>query len=153
MKNLTKRKAICYLVAIFLVGTATGALVGYTSGKHQKFGPPPRSEDMARHIGDALKERLGLSDDQMSQIMPMIQQACGEVQAIHRDSGKRVSQVFHEMNQRMAEHLTPEQKAGLDELEREQQESWRKRMRPSKKPLRSPSETPGSNCPPGPSPH
>jgi Spy/CpxP family protein refolding chaperone len=148
MKTLTKRKAICYLVAIFLVGAATGA-GGHTSGKHRKFGPPPHSEDMARHIGDTLKGRLELSADQMTKIVPIIQQACGEVQGIHRDSGKRVSQIFQDMNQRMAEYLTPEQRVKLDELERERQESWRKRMRPSGKPPRPPGTSPGSNCPPG----
>jgi hypothetical protein len=149
MKSLTNRKALLYLVAIFLVGTATGALVGYTSGKHRKFGPPPRSEEMARHIGDSLKSKLELSPDQMGRIMPIIQQACGEMQTIHRDSGKRVGQVFQDMNQRMAEYLTQEQKQKLDELERERQESWRKRSRSPGKPPRPSGGASGSNCPPG----
>jgi hypothetical protein len=53
------------------------------------------------------------------------------------------------MNQRMAEFLDQEQRLKLDELERERQESWRKRMRPPGKPLRPPGAGPGSNCPPG----
>jgi hypothetical protein len=148
MKNLTKRKAISYLLAIFLAGAATGALVGYTSVKHKPPPPPPRPEEMAGHIIDRLKTKLGLSGEQLVNIEPLVQQACAEMQVIQRESGKRVGQVFQDLNQRMAEYLTAEQKVKLDEMERERQEFWRKRSRPPGKPPGFTSGKTGSNCPP-----
>lgn len=149
MTTQTRRKATFYLVSIFLVGTATGALVGYTSAKKRKPPSPPRVEDMTGHITARLRDKLILSSEQVARIEPLVRRACSEMQSIQRDSGKRMGQVFQDLSQRMAEYLSPEQREKLEKMERERQESWRNRSRPLEKTRGPPGGIGASNCAPG----
>jgi hypothetical protein len=129
MNNLTKEKAILYLVAIFLAGAATGTVVGYTSGKHKAF-PMPRPGEMVEHIVLRLQTRLELRPEQLGRIKPLVEQTCSEMQAIHRESWRRVSESFKKLNQQIAEHLDPAQRKRLEEMEKERREMVRKKCGP-----------------------
>ena len=122
MNDLTKTKAVCYLVAIFLAGAATGTVIGYTTGKEKSHRPPPPKREMALFIRDDLTKRLQLTAEQVGKIQPIIEQTCSEVDTCQKESWKRVSESFKKMNQQIAEHLTEEQRKALDDMERERRE-------------------------------
>lgn len=122
MNDLTKTKAVCYLVAIFLAGAAAGTVIGYTTGKEKSHSPPPPKREMALFIRDDLTKRLQLTAEQVGKIQPIIEQTCSEVDVCQKESWKRVSESFKRMNQQIAAHLTEEQKKAFDDMERERRE-------------------------------
>jgi len=121
MNQLTKGTLVFYLVAIFVAGATAGMALGYTSGRRTEAQPPPPLE-MAQHIQSRLQRRLGLTPEQVAKIRPVIEQGCAEMGSIHRESLHRVTETFRKLNQKIAEHLTAEQRDALDQLERERRE-------------------------------
>src|SRR5262245_9059401 len=109
MKSLTKRKVVFYLLAIFIAGAAAGVVLGYSSARKRVFHPPPPQE-IAEHFRARLQSRLGLTPEQKAQIDPLIVQACAEMESVQRDCWDRLSETVRRMNEKIAAHLTPEQR-------------------------------------------
>ena len=118
MSNVTKGKAIFYLVAIFIAGTACGAILGYASGKQQAVSPA-RQKEMSDKLLQRLQTRLNLTPEQFAQIKPIVEQNSAAMQVIHRESWQRVSENFKKMNVQIAGHLTDDQRQKLEAMERE----------------------------------
>jgi hypothetical protein len=126
MSNVTKGKAIFYLVAIFIAGTACGAILGYASGKQQAVSPA-RQKEMSDKLLQRLQTRLNLSPEQFAEIKPIVEQNSAAMQAIHRESWQRVSENFKKMNAQIAGHLTDDQRQKLEAMESERCENVRKK--------------------------
>ena len=126
MSNMTKGKALCYLVAIFIAGAACGSIVGYTSGRQQAI-YPARQKEMSDKLLQRLQTRLELSPEQFAMIKPIVEQNSAAMQAVHRESWQRVSDNFKKMNARIAGHLTDDQKQKLEAMESERCENVRKK--------------------------
>jgi hypothetical protein len=118
MSNVTKGKAIFYLVAIFIAGAVCGTIVGYTTGRQQAVSPA-RQKEMSDKLLQRLQTRLSLSPEQFAEIKPIVEQNSAAMQAIHRESWQRVSDNFKKMNARIAGHLTDDQKEKLEAMESE----------------------------------
>jgi Spy/CpxP family protein refolding chaperone len=112
---------LLYLLAIFIAGAASGVAVGYVSGRKKALHPPPPSE-MATVIRSRLESRLGLSAEQMAKIQPVVEQSCAEIESSQRECRDQMFATFQKMHERIAEHLTPEQRVKLAELEKERRE-------------------------------
>jgi len=126
MSNMTKGKAICYLVAIFIAGAACGTILGYASGRQQAVSPA-RQKEMSDKLLQRLQTRLSLTPEQFAQIKPIVEQNSAAMQAIHRESWQRVSDNFKKMNAQIAGHLTEEQRRKLEAMESERCENVRKK--------------------------
>lgn len=126
MSHFTKRKALTYLIAIFLVGTACGAIIGYSSGKQQAASPTKQKEICDRTL-KKLQTRLDLSDEQVAQIKPIVEQNSATMQTIQRESWQRVSDVVKRMNTQIAGYLTTDQKQKLEAMENQRCENVRKK--------------------------
>lgn len=126
MSHFTKRKALTYLIAIFLVGTACGAIIGYSSGKQQAASPTKQKEICDRTL-KKLQTRLDLSDKQVAQIQPIVEQNSATMQTIQRESWQRVSDVVKRMNTQIAGYLTADQKLKLEAMENQRCENVRKK--------------------------
>ena len=126
MNHVTKRKAIVYLLAIFIAGAACGSIVGYSSGRQQSL-VPARQKEMSERTLQRLQTRLNLTEEQHSKIKPIVEQNSATMQNIHRESLQRVSDTYKRMNAKLALHLTREQKQKLDEMESERCENVRKK--------------------------
>jgi len=129
MKDLIRSKAIVYLIAIFMAGLAAGVAGGFALGKRAERNkpPPPRPKEMVDHILGGLTHELRLTEEQVRQIRPLIQQTSEEIHACHEDMGKRIGALLKEGNRRMEAFLTPEQKQKLAEMERQREERSGKR--------------------------
>lgn len=118
MSNLTKGKAIFYLVAIFIAGAACGTILGYATGRQQAVSPA-RQKEMSERTLRRLETRLNLTPDQIAKVKPIVEQNSAAMQSIHRESWQRVSETFKRMNAQIAGYLTEEQKKKLEAMESE----------------------------------
>jgi len=130
MNNLSKRRAIFYLTAIFLAGAVGGTVVGYSSGKRKGFPPPPCPSEMARHIMARFQSQLELTPEQVEKIQPLVEQTTANMDSIHRESWRQVSEGFKKLNQQIAEYLTEAQRMKLEAIESERREKVRKQCGP-----------------------
>src|SRR5258706_11311265 len=124
MSNVTKRKAIFYLVAIFIAGAACGTILGYATGSQQAVSPARQNEMSVRTLR-RLEARLSLTPDQIAKVRPIVEQNSAAMQSIHRESWQRVSETFKRMNAQLAGYLTEEQKRKLEAMENERCENVR----------------------------
>ena len=126
MSNVTKGKAILYLVAIFIAGAACGTILGYATGKQEAVSPA-RQKEMSERTLRRLETRLNLSPEQIAKVKPIVEQNSAAMQSIHRESWQRVSETFKRMNAQIAGHLNEEQKRKLEAMENERCENVRKK--------------------------
>ena len=116
MNNLSKWKIIACLAAIFLVGAATGAVTAVGVAK-KVMEKRLRLENLDANVMELLRARLQLTTEQTARIRPLVDLACREYKALHRQSLQRVAEIIHASNQRIARELTPEQVKKLEEWE------------------------------------
>lgn len=121
MKNLPRQTVLLYLLAIFIAGATAGVAVGYASGRKKHFRPPPPSE-MATIIRSHLVSRLELSPEQVAKIQPVVEQSCAEIESVQSECQDRISAGLQKLHLRIAEHLTPQQRVKLAELEKERRD-------------------------------
>lgn len=130
MNDFSKGKAIFYLVAIFLAGAVGGIVVGYAYGKRQGFPLPPRPSEMARHIMAKYQSQLDLTPEQVEKIQPLVEQTTANMDDIHRESWRQVSEGFKRLSQQITGYLTDSQRKKLEAMENERREKVRKQCRP-----------------------
>jgi hypothetical protein len=118
MTAFSKWKTIGYAAAIFVAGGVSGGALGIYETKSSLFAPQPEKE-VALRIRNRLRVRLGLSDDQMAKIAPIIDSAARDLRSIRVESAQRINKVFEDSYAQVSALLTPEQRKKLDEMERE----------------------------------
>jgi hypothetical protein len=151
MNEITKGKAVVYLVAIFLAGAVTGGVTGFSLGK-QSLLRPPRPEKMAPRILDGLRADLNLSEEQCRQIEPLLERHCAEIGAFHASTKDRMLEMIRKSHEELGQFLTPEQKETLATRDRARELHFRKfGARPPPGPRPGPGPGPGPGPPPGPS--
>jgi len=129
MKSTSTTRLLLYILALFVAGGATGAMIAAKITKDRMFRTPSGLE-LASKMRDKLACRLQLTPEQLEKVDPIIRDAAAQMQALHRDWMKRIGQITKERNARMAPVLTPEQQIKLEEMENERQEFIRKKCRP-----------------------
>jgi hypothetical protein len=115
MNGALKWKLIAGFVLVFIAGGLAGAFVAASQIHHAGHG--------ANHgmISDRMKKRLkfqlGLSDEQMKKISPVIDKTAAELETIRGETGRRVHETFTEAHREIAADLTTEQRQKLQEIE------------------------------------
>lgn len=118
MTPFSKWKTIGYAAAIFVTGAISGGALGIYETKSGLFAPPPEQE-MALRIRNRLQEKLGLSNEQMTKVTPIIESTARDLHAVRMEAAQRVNRVFEDAYARLSSVLTPEQRAKLDQMQRE----------------------------------
>ena len=140
MKDVTRTKAVIYLVAVFLAGLAAGAASGFAWS--QRGGPgkgrAPDPKEMVNHILSGLTHELRLTEDQVRQIRPLIEQTSENIHACHQEMGNRIGALIKDGDRQMEAFLTAEQKQKLAELERQRERRFRKDRPPPGPPPQGP---------------
>ena len=129
MNALSKKSVAVYLMAVFLIGAAAGGFGGYWLGIRKSFSMPAAKEIAAR-MTELAKAKLHLTDEQIKQIQPIINETAAEFEGAHYNMTGRVNEIIEKANQRIAPFLTPEQKVLLDELDRQRREQFREALKP-----------------------
>jgi Spy/CpxP family protein refolding chaperone len=130
MTSLSKWKLGAYVLAIFLAGGGSGALIAWQVCRRMPVRPLPAAE-----IGEQLRARfqsqLGLTPEQAAKIDPMIDEAMRRVEAIRRETAGQVFANVSNLHEQALTVLTPEQKEKFEELERERREYLRQKFGPA----------------------
>jgi Spy/CpxP family protein refolding chaperone len=129
MTSLSKWKLSAYVLAIFLAGGGSGALVAWQVYRRMPVVPVPPTE-IGAHLRARFQSQLALTPDQVQKIDPMIDQAVRRVDTIHKETASHVFANVSNLDQQVLTVLTPEQKLKFEELERERRERLRLKFGP-----------------------
>src|SRR5271155_1261114 len=82
------RKAVLWIVAVFLLGIALGSVSGYVFAHRVSAAPPaPLTDEAKRHQKVAmLTSELALTSDQQTQIDAILSDTYGQFRAVHKQS-------------------------------------------------------------------
>jgi Spy/CpxP family protein refolding chaperone len=115
MNGGLKWKLAVGFLLVFIAGATTGAFFGATHARHVFF------EAHRGILGERMRERLrvelNLTPDQVSKISPIVDKTAAQLEQTRRETGRRVHELFSESHRQIAEFLTPEQRAKLQQME------------------------------------
>ena len=127
MTSLSKRKLAAYVVAIFLAGAGSGALVAWQVSRRVPV-PPLTPAEIGARLRARFQARLDLTPEQRQKVDPMIDQAMSRLEAIRQETA---SHVFANVSKLHEQVLTPEQKTKFEALERERRDYLRQKFGPA----------------------
>lgn len=116
MNSALKWKLIAGFVLVFLAGGATGVFFSAATA-HRFFFGPHRHGFVAQAMRNRLQWQLRLSDEQLTKISPIIEKTATQLEEIRGDTGRRVRETIAEAHREIAQYLTPEQRARLQQIE------------------------------------
>jgi Spy/CpxP family protein refolding chaperone len=129
MTSISKWKLGVYVLAIFLAGGGSGALIGWQVSRRMPAVPVPPGEIGVR-LRARFQSRLDLTPEQVRKIDPMIDQAMQRVDAIRKETASHVFANVSNLHEQVLTVLTPEQKLRFEELERQRREYLRQKFGP-----------------------
>ncbi len=124
MNYLSTGKVAGYLAVIFIAGGATGAVITFKNTQERQAQPASMTKACTK-FQDRLVSKLSLTSEQVRKLQPVFDQTAKELRAIHAHALKDTDNVIRKAHELIAKELTPEQKAKLDECDRERQ-AWLK---------------------------
>lgn len=124
MNRLSKLKITGYLVAIFLAGGVTGALLTCVIGKSIVMSQM-KPEKMADRWCRELESSLKLTPEQSQKIQPIVYDLLNQVRSVMTE---QLSTTISNGNARIAAELTPEQKVKFEQMVREREEMMRRKL-------------------------
>ena len=130
MTALGKRKLAAYVLAIFLAGAGSGALIAWQVVRRIPVTPLPAAEIGAR-LRARFQSRLDLTPDQVQRINPLIDQAMRRVEIIRGETASHVFANVSNLHEQVLLVLTPEQKAKFEQLDRDRREYLRQKFGPA----------------------
>jgi Spy/CpxP family protein refolding chaperone len=129
MTSPGRRKLAAYVVAIFLAGAGSGALIAWQMCQRRAVTPIPAAE-IGAHLRARFQSRLDLTPEQVNKINPLIDQAMHQVEVIRKETAHHVFANVSNLHEQVLLVLTPEQKAKFEQLERERHEYLRQKFGP-----------------------
>jgi hypothetical protein len=114
MKNLSKLKLGVYLIALFLAGVVTGAIIMVGIGRHLM----PNEEKMASRWSAELRSKLDITAEQAQAIDPIIKETIGAFKITFANDALSA---LTNGNARIALQLTAEQKKKFEPFVKEQE--------------------------------
>ncbi len=107
-----RKKAAIWLALVFVIGTATGGVFGYSLARRSyaatKAVMPSEAERRAKKLAEMTKT-IGLTADQAQKAEGIIKEAQTEIHGIREKSDADVDVVRIKIREQMRAFLTPEQ--------------------------------------------
>lgn len=108
----TRKKAAIWLVLVFVLGTATGGVFGYSLA-HRSYAAtktvvPSEAERRAKKLAE-MTQAIGLSPEQVQKADGIIKEAQTEIRGIRDKSDSEVDVIRMKTRGEMRTFLTPEQ--------------------------------------------
>ena len=108
----TRKKAAIWLVLVFVLGTATGGVFGYSLARRSYAATKPvvlsEGERRAKKLAE-MTQAIGLSPEQVQKADGIIKEAQTEIRTIRDKSDSEVDVVRMKTRGEMRTFLTPEQ--------------------------------------------
>ena len=125
MSSLSKTKLILYLLAIFVAGGVTGAMVALKADKQMMTEAPRPARLETRYLRDRFQSKLGLTPEQSLMVEPILEKMSEDLKSIRQDATKRISAIMKTSYDQIAKQLTPEQRKKLEEMQKERHDDHR----------------------------
>jgi hypothetical protein len=107
-----RKKAAIWLALVFVLGTATGGVFGYSLARRSyaatKTVVPSEAQRRAKKVAE-MTQAIGLTDEQVQKADGIIKNAQTEIRGIHDKTDTEVDAVRMKARGQMREFLTPEQ--------------------------------------------
>ena len=107
-----RKKAAVWLALVFVLGTATGGVFGYSMARRSYAATraiaPSEAERRAKKLAD-MTDAIGLTTEQAQKADGIIKNAQTEIREIHNKNDAQVDEVRVKARAQMREFLTPEQ--------------------------------------------
>ena len=133
------RKVRIWLAVVFLVGSAVGAVFGYSFAHHSYAAtastrPATMSEPerRAKHVAEMTQE-VGLTPDQSAKMDDIIKNAHQEMKGVREKAEKDVDALREQARSLMRTVLTEEQKPKFEAMVQRMEEERRKQQAANKK--------------------
>ncbi len=114
----TRKKAAIWLALVFVLGTATGGVFGYSFARRSyaatKAAPMTDAERRAKKVAE-MTEEIGLTGEQAQKVAGIIDSAQTEIRGIHDQGDAQVDAIRMKAREQMRAFLTPEQKPKFEE--------------------------------------
>jgi hypothetical protein len=124
-----RKKAAIWLALVFVLGTATGGVFGYSLARRSyaatKTVMPSEAERRAKKLAE-MTQAIGLTADQAQKAEGVIKQAQTEIRAIRDKSDAEVDVVRMKTRAEMRTYLTAEQLPKFEEFVRRMDEERKK---------------------------
>jgi Spy/CpxP family protein refolding chaperone len=120
--------AIASILAIFAIGVVVGGLAMHLYYSHQvrHGGPFP---GMGSHwLSDDLARNLNLNDQQQKQIDGILEEARNDARQLRAQVTPRLNELMQRTHARIAQVLTPEQKAKFEQYHLERHDRMRRSL-------------------------
>ena len=130
MNSLGKSKLALYVLAIFLAGSGSGALIAWKVCRRMPVVSRPPAE-IGKRLRARFQSQLALTPDQARKIDPMIDQAMRRVEDIRKETASHVFANVSNLHEQVQEVLTPEQKVKFEALERVRRDYLRLKFGPA----------------------
>ena len=124
-----QQRASLWLAVVFILGVALGGVLGYAFA-HRSYAAAPTqltAEQRRAQKRAQLVEEVGLTPDQQTQVVAILDQVQTEYKAIHAVSDPQIDAARQKSRERIRQILTPEQKPKFEEFLRKMDEE-RKRL-------------------------
>ncbi|MFZ9854829.1 MAG: hypothetical protein ACO3I0_06905 [Limisphaerales bacterium] len=121
MNRISPRQLLTYLVAIFVLGSAAGAVGGYSWGRRTVARWPDRSK-MREKIQTKMTTELGLSPEQVGKLGPLIDRHMEELDTLNHEHHRQIGASMSRQRERISGILTPEQRTVFEAKEREREQ-------------------------------
>ena len=128
---MSKIKIASYLLLIFIAGGVAGGAIAFSQAQRAEAGSP-RPERHGRgafeeHVVNQFRERLKLTPEQESVVLPILRRGFQEIKAIQDRTLKEVGAIIKKTDAEIARQLTPEQQKELEKMAAERDENFRRR--------------------------
>lgn len=128
MKLPIKSKAVLYLLAVFVAGTAAGWALGFAQAR-QRFLAPPRPGRMVQDKLNEYRRELTLTPAQEGQIEPILSATSSNLHQLHVATMDQVTSAIRKADDQIERVLNPEQRDRFKQLCSKHAEWANKRQR------------------------
>jgi iron-sulfur cluster repair protein YtfE (RIC family) len=111
-----KATIIACLAATFVAGGIAGGFVGAQYEARSRPRGPFKPEDLAKRLLDHCNDELHLSFEQKDAFRAIIKEYSAKIDSAHHRMGSEVRELFHEMDEKLMDHLSAEQKTAFIEM-------------------------------------
>jgi len=121
MSLLSQKTAIFYLAGVFVLGAVAGGALGYSQARPRprSYPSPPKPEDYVQNKCDRLTKQLDLTLEQRSKIEPIVRERMDRMRKLQEESWHRIQEAMRETDQKIQDHLSPEQQKTFVEANRQ----------------------------------
>jgi Spy/CpxP family protein refolding chaperone len=118
MNSLTTSKVLAYLAIIFVAGGATGAVIALGNSRDRQAQPASIEKTCSR-FQCRLISKVHLTPEQVTKLQPVFDRTAHELCAVRTRALKDTEDIIRKAHEEIAKELTPEQRARLEDLDRE----------------------------------